>query len=137
MDILATATQMLTQHLGTQISEGNASQALTNLLGGDNGNIDIAALIAKFTQQGDLSGVVSSWLADGANQDIAPSQLLTAFGKDKIAAFAGDLGVDESSASSSLSAVLPNLIDQNSAGGSLLDNLGGAGGMLNMAKSLF
>ena len=59
------------------------------------------------------------------------------FGGDKLSAFAGKLGVDQDNATEGLSSVLPNLVDQSSSGGSLLDSVGGLGGAMDFAKKLF
>ncbi|NRA71528.1 MAG: hypothetical protein HRU24_10930, partial [Gammaproteobacteria bacterium] len=56
---------------------------------------------------------------------------------DKIAAFASSLGVDSDTATTGLSNMLPDLIDQGSSGGNLLDSVGGIGGALDMAKKFF
>jgi hypothetical protein len=47
------------------------------------------------------------------------------------------LGIDAEQAAGSLTALLPQLMDQASSGGSLLDEFAGgaAGGLLDMAKS--
>lgn len=43
------------------------------------------------------------------------------FGQDKVKSFADEIGVDEATASNGLSDIIPDLIDKNSEGGSLLD----------------
>ena len=55
----------------------------------------------------------------------------------KIAAAATELGTDEGSLLSSLSQALPQMVNNASSGGSLLDSIGGLGGAMNMAKKLF
>jgi len=58
-------------------------------------------------------------------------------GQDKVSNFASQLGLGENEASSALASVLPQLIDSNSSGGSLLDQAGGIEGLAGIAKKFF
>ena len=137
MDILELGAKLLNQHLGGNANENAISGALGQLLGGTNGKLDIASLVAKFASNGGLKNVVSSWLGDGANQGINPSQILDMFGEGKIGSFAQQVGVDKDAAAGGLASVLPKLIDQFSSGGNILESAGGLGGLLGAAKKLF
>ena len=58
-------------------------------------------------------------------------------GSDKVAEFASKLNVDEDTAVSGLADMLPQMVDKSSSGGSLLDSVGGVGGLMGMAGKLF
>jgi uncharacterized protein YidB (DUF937 family) len=58
------------------------------------------------------------------------------FGDSTIGDFASKLNLDKSAATDGLAGMLPGLIDGSSKGGSLLDAVGGAGGLLGMASKL-
>jgi uncharacterized protein YidB (DUF937 family) len=137
MDLLKMGAEMLTQKLGASVGTDTMMSALSGLLGDGKGSIDFAGLASKMMASGDLASMAKSWLGDGANQSISPASLLSMLGENKVADFAGKVGVDTSSAASGLSAVLPTLVDKASSGGSLLDSVGGASGLLGMAKKLF
>lgn len=137
MDLMSIGISLLTKQFSGGVSEGQASSALSGLLGDGSGGLDIAGLIANLSGNGDLGNVIGSWLGDGANEGINPGQLLEMFGGDKLSEFAGSLGLDQESATQGLSNILPQLIDQGSEGGNLLESAGGIGGVLDIAKKLF
>ena len=138
MDLMKLGSQLLSQQMGGNVSEDSAANALSSLLGDGKGGIDIGSLVQKFSG-GDnpLGGIVSSWLGDGNNEGMGASQLSDMFGEGKLAEFAGKLGIDQEQAKEGLSNALPNLVDQASSGGNLLDSVGGLSGALDMAKKLF
>jgi uncharacterized protein YidB (DUF937 family) len=137
MDIMKLATELLSQQFGGQVSEQGASNAISGLLGDGKGGLDIAGLASKFASNGGLKDIVGSWLGDGANSSIDPSQLMEMFGGDKLSDFASNLGVDQNAATSGLSEVLPNLMDKASSGGNILESVGGLSGAMDFAKKLF
>ena len=137
MDILKLGSELLARHLGGQIDTSTAQNALAGLLGGADGQLDIAGLVSQFAGSGSIGDIMGSWLGDGGNQAINPAQLLEMFGDNKLADFAGKLGVDQAAATDGLASVLPEMIDKGSSGGNLLDSVGGLGGALGMAKKLF
>lgn len=140
MDILKLAAQLFMQHSNIKdVSTDGVIKAFQDLLGNQSGGIDLTSLIAKFGQQG-LGNIVNSWLGDGANDKLSPTQLTDVLGKDKIAGFASQLGIDTKTASNGLAEALPKLIDKASSGGSLLSGdllgkaLGNLGGLGNLFK---
>ena len=137
MDITKLAAQLLSDQFGGKASAENASSALSELAGDGKGGIDLGDIVGKMTSSGGLGSIVQSWLGDGDNDDIEPSQLTEMFDGEKISKFAQALGVSQDDAASGLSQLLPRLIDKSSSGGSLLDSVGGIGGAMNMAKGLF
>ncbi|NNC54098.1 MAG: DUF937 domain-containing protein [Pseudomonadales bacterium] len=137
MDIKQLASQLMADKFGGNVSSEKAQEAISGLLGDDKGNLDLGSIVSKMTGNGGLSNIVQSWLGDGENEGIQASQLADVFDGDKLSAFSEKLGISADEASSSLSEILPNIIDKSSTGGNLLENVGGVGGLLNMAKGLF
>ena len=137
MDIVKMGAEMLMQKLGASVDTDTMMSALSGLIGDGGGGVDLAGLASKMMSSGDFGSMVTSWLGDGANSDISPDSLMSLLGENKIAEFAGKVGVDTSTAASGLSDVLPAMMDKASSGGSLLDSVGGADGLLGMAKKLF
>ena len=135
MDILQLGSQLLSEKLGLQIDSGAVASALSDLLGDGQGNLDLAGLARKMASNGDLTNVVSSWLGDGANSAISADSILGVLGENSVSNFASSLGTDTGTAAAGLAEVIPQLMDQASSGGSLLDAAGGVGGLMNAAKS--
>ena len=137
MDLKEFATQIVMQNMGAAQDKGTAASALDDLMGGS-GGFDLGDLIGQFTGPGgELAEKAKSWLGDGANASISASQVREALGSDKVEAFARKLGIGADEASSSLSDILPQLIDKSSRGGELLDSVGGKEGLFNIASKLF
>lgn len=127
------ASDMLAKKLG--VDSAVISGAMDSLLGGGD-KMDLGSLVSGLQSNG-LGDVASSWLGDGENANISADQLKDVLGGDKIAAAAAELGTDEGSLLDSLQEALPQIIDKSSSGGSLLDSVGGIGGLASMAKKFF
>ncbi len=136
MDISAIATKLLNENMGLSLDSATVNSALSSLIGDGQGGIDLAGLVSKMSQNGDLSAVLSSWLGDGANSAISADTVAGLFGQADISKFASQLGVDPATAQQGLANALPGVVDNASSGGNLLDSVGGVGGLMNMAKSL-
>ncbi|MGR8921064.1 MAG: YidB family protein [Gammaproteobacteria bacterium] len=140
MDLLKMAAELLLENLGGKgagIDQNSVQQALLGLLGSDAaGGLDLSQVLGKL-QGGDLMSMAASWLGDGDNTPMDPAQVGSLFGQAKLGAFAGALGIDEDTAAGGLAGMLPELIDKNSKGGSLLDAVGGGAGLLGAASKLF
>jgi len=137
MDFKALAAQILMDKVGNANSSNAAESALDSLVGGKSG-FDLGDIVGKFTGSGgDVAKKAKSWLGDGSNDSISPSEIKDAIGSDKIAAFASKLGIDGEEATSSLSKILPELIDKSSQGGKLLDAIGGKAGLAGLAAKFF
>lgn len=130
MDIMNLASDMLAKKLG--VDSAVISGAMDSLLGGGD-KMDLGSLISGLQSKG-LGDLASSWLGDGENANISADQLKDVLGGDKVAAAAAELGTDEGSLLDSLQEALPQIIDKSSSGGSLLDSVGGIGGLASMAK---
>jgi uncharacterized protein YidB (DUF937 family) len=137
MDITQLATQMLNDNLGLNLDSATVNSALSGLLGDGQGGVDLAGLAAKMGQNGDLGALLGSWLGDGANGAISGDTLQQLFGQADLSQFAAQLGVNPETATRGLADVLPQVMDRASSGGSLLDSVGGVGGLMGAAKSLF
>lgn len=137
MDLTQIATQLLSQRLGDSIQAESLAGPLSELLSGSSNGINMTNLVAKFSTQGHMQELLSSWLVDGENASLNSQQLSETLGQNKISAFASHLGLDEERATSALNDILPQLIDQNSPGGSLLEKAGGLSDLTGIAKSFF
>ncbi len=123
MSPIASIAQLLVKQLGIDPSSvANLLPALQNLLPTEGGELDIGALVQRFTSSGALMGLAASWLGDGANSPISGDQVADALGQDKLSQFASQVGVDSTSVASALSNIIPQFIDSSSKGGSLMDS---------------
>jgi uncharacterized protein YidB (DUF937 family) len=136
VDLMKLGVALLSRQFCGSVSEDQASNALSDLIGDKQGGLDIAELIGKLLGNAELARIVSSWLGDGENKSINRAQLQEVFGGEKLSEFAGNLGLDQESAAQGLSSILPKLVDQSSSG-DLLDILGGTTGAMDFVKKLF
>jgi len=97
------------------------TSALGNLLSDENGNLDLGNIVSGLQEKG-LGSVVESWLGDGENDAISGEQVMELFGSERISQIASQLGSDEGSLLDALSDALPQVVDNASSGGSLLDS---------------
>ncbi|RBP51444.1 YidB family protein [Arenicella xantha] len=137
MDLMEMATSMLGAKLGGS-ADNNSNELIQsvigNLMGGSGGQgIDLGSIVGNLQNSG-LGDLAASWLGDGNNEGISSSQLESVFGSDKIAQAAQQLGTDQSEVLKGLQDMLPQLVDKSSSGGSLLDSVGGLGGLASMAS---
>lgn len=136
MDMMDLATQLLKSKLGGNASGNNdmVSSVIGNLLGGSGGQgIDLGSLVGNLQNSG-LGDVAKSWLGDGDNDHISRSQIESMLGSDKVAQAAQQLGADQNDLLRGLQDMIPQVVDKSSSGGSLLDSVGGIGGLANMAS---
>jgi len=141
--------------MGASVIQGNSddattgldvdaiSNALGGLLGGGaDGGIDLSSIVTSMTQGEGLSEIVGSWLGNGENMPISLDSITDLLGSDKISEFASSLGLSEESAKGALAEALPNVVDQATSGGdsildTMLDQVGGAEGAMNMLGKMF
>ncbi len=138
-DIIQIGAQLFQTKLdkdGDGLDIGDITSAISGLVSDDDGNIDISSIISNLNSGG-FASLVGSWLGDGDNDEIEPSQIQEIFGSDKISEFAEKLGLDEDSALNGLAGAIPTIIDKSSSGGSLLDSIGGISGAIGLASKLF
>lgn len=134
MNLMETAANMLGDKLG--IDPEAAISGLTGLFGSGDGGLDIAQLMGM-VQEGGLGDALSTWLGDGENMSIDAAAIKDSLGADQVSSAAETMGVSGDALAGGLSDIIPNLIDQASSGGNLLDSLGGLGGVADLAKKLF
>ncbi|NNF17398.1 MAG: DUF937 domain-containing protein, partial [Gammaproteobacteria bacterium] len=119
---------------GSNVDTGTAASALSNLLGSGS-SINLGDVVGQLQNQGgSLATMAKSWLGDGENMPMSPSQVSEVLGSEQVQDFAQKLGVDQNEAAAGLSDMLPKLIDKTSSGGNLLESLGGLGGLAGMAS---
>ena len=137
----ASAIQGNSDDATTGLDSDTISNALGNLLGGENGGIDLGSLVSGLSENG-LGSIVGSWLGSGENESISLDSITDLLGADKVSEFASNLGLSEESAKGALADVLPNMVDKASEGeGSLIEDLlsglGGAEGAMGMLGKMF
>jgi uncharacterized protein YidB (DUF937 family) len=137
MDILQYGAQLLRDQFGGTLDMESIGGALQGLLGNGAGEIDLMGLAGKLSSSGELGNILATWLGDGANAPISSDSLKDILGGDRIAEFAGQLGVDTDTAANGLAQVIPQMLDKASSGGSLLEAAGGLGGLMGSARSFF
>ena len=135
MDLLQMGAQIMAQQMGGNASSGDLQEMLGGLIGNGD-NMDIGSLVAKM-QGGELGDIVQSWLGDGENVAISATQLSDVIDTDRLQKTATQLGTDQGSLLETLASVIPQMVDNGSKGGSLLDSLGGLDGVANLAKGFF
>ncbi len=122
---------------GSGLDSDMLSNALASLTGDSaEGGLDIGSLLGKM-QSGGLAEMAASFLGDGENAEMEDSNITDLFGSDKISEFASQLGLSESEAVGGLREAMPQMMDQASSGGSLLDSIGGISGAIGLASKLF
>ena len=131
MDLMKMGQQLLGDKLGD--NAGGMMDALSSLTSGE--GLDLGGIVDKL-KAGGLGEQCDACLGDGDNQEMSAEQVKNAFGDEEMANVAQKLGVDQDTAASQLSDVLPGLMDKASSGGSLMDQFGGAGGLLGAAKGM-
>ncbi len=134
MDIMKIGAQLLASKLGGNADSNAVQSAIGGLLGGNSeGGLDLSNIVSNL-QEGGLSNLAESWLGDGDNEEISTEQVEGLFGSEKIQEIASQLGTDQGDLLSGLKDALPQMVDQSSSGGSLLDSLGGAAGLAGLAS---
>ncbi len=135
MDIMKLGTQLLMSKLGAAGKDSSAVQAALGSLLGNGDNLDLVGLIGNL-QSGGLGDIAQSWLGDGANASISTDQISNVVDGNKLSQLASVLATDEGSVLSGLQDAMPQMVDNASSGGSLLDSLGGLDGAAKLAKNL-
>lgn len=139
MDLLKIGAQLFLSKLGSQgsgLDAGTVVSALSSLLPtSSNGDLDLGGLLGQMNGGG-LASLAASFLGDGQNDMMSADNILGMLGDSNVSNFASQLGLQKETAAEGLSNAIPDLIDQNSKGGSLLS---GAGASLlgGLASQLF
>jgi len=125
----------------TGLDIDSIGSALSAILGGENGGIDLSALATKLGD-GNFGEMIESWFGNGENMPIDLEQVTELLGSDKVEAFASELGLNFESAQQALADALPQVVDRATSGeGGIVDDLlaqvGGAEGAMKMLGKMF
>ncbi len=94
---------------------GELMSAVTGLINSQGG---IGGLVQAFQNKG-LGEVVGSWVSNGQNQPVSPSQLQDVLGPDAIAQIAQKLGIPDNAVTEQLTHLLPGVIDHLTPNGAI------------------
>ena len=103
-----------------KVDVADVISSLQTLLADASGKIDFNGMIEKLRAL-DLSEAVSSWLGDGKNTVLSSESISSLFDAEKLNKFAASLNIDIETAKNGLANAIPNLIDQISSGGEVID----------------
>ncbi len=122
----------------TGLDIGKIANAMKGLIANSDGSLDLAAIVGSLSKNG-LGEIVGSWLGQGENKSIAPDDIATLLGNDKVNAFAQELGIDEVSAKRALADALPQVVDKaTSDENNVIDQmLGGSDNAMEMLSKMF
>ncbi len=122
----------------TGLDIGKIANAMKGLIANSDGSLDLAAIVGSLSKNG-LGEIVGSWLGQGENKSIAPDDIATLLGNDKVNAFAQELGIDEESAKRALADALPQVVDKaTSDENNVIDQmLGGSDNAMEMLSKMF
>jgi uncharacterized protein YidB (DUF937 family) len=113
MGLLDNLESMAMSRAGGSNSEAAAIlQMIQNHPGG------ITGLVQTFHTNG-LGGLVNSWIGTGANQAVSPAQIQQVLGSGPVQALAAKLGISPEQASSTLSQLLPTVMDKLTPNGAV------------------
>lgn len=140
MDLSKIATQIVMSKLtgsSSNASSDMVSSVLGSLLGGSNNQqgIDLGTLgnlVGNLKESG-LGDIAESWLGNGENAHISRSQISDMLGADRVDQAAKQLGADQNDLLRGLQEMLPQVVDNTSKDGNLLDSVGGLGGLAKLA----
>jgi uncharacterized protein YidB (DUF937 family) len=125
----------------TGLDTNAITNALSKLLGGENGTIDLTSIFSNLSLSG-LGEIVGSWLGDGENKPISVDAVTDLLGSDKISEFASSLGLSEESAKGAIADALPEMVDkatssEDSVFNNMLNSVGGVNNALDMLGKIF
>lgn len=78
----------------------------------------VGAVLNLFTDNG-MEAKQESWVGNASNENLEPDQVQRVLGNSVVSSIAAKLGVDAAGATSIIAAVLPELINQITPGGSV------------------
>ncbi len=96
--------------------------SMSTLLSGtsEGSQSDFSSIVSSLEGSG-LSDIAASWLGNGDNMPISSEQVGSLFESDKLESFGTALGLDPGTVQKGLALVVPQLIDQLSPNGQLID----------------
>src|SRR5689334_17726094 len=96
----------------------------------------LPGLMAMMQSKG-LGNIASSWVGKGQNQAISPQQLQGALGEEHIAQYAQQTGMSHDEAATSLSQMLPHVVDHLTPDGQVPQQGVNWGDAMNALKTKF
>jgi uncharacterized protein YidB (DUF937 family) len=109
MSLLDTIAGMVEKHPDTTDEQhSNLVQTAMEMFGNHAG---ISQMLGNAQSQG-LGHIVQSWVGTGSNQSIAPGQVQSVVGQDRLSEFAQRAGVPPAIAGAALARILPTLVDR-------------------------
>lgn len=144
MDLLRRGASMIqnsSDDATTGLDVEEIASALNGLVGNNQGGLNLVTFVSGLSQNG-LGEIVGSWLGNGENMAITKEQVTVLLGPDKVSEFASRLGISQESAANALAEVLPQVVDQATAGeGTIMDEMlartGGPKGAMDMLGKMF
>lgn len=108
---------LLKQVFPGQDTRGGMLEVVTSFLkSSESGGIE--GVVQTFNEKG-LGEIMSSWISQGENIPISPSQIQDVLGSDNIEQMAEKLGVSPSEASRGFAEMLPQIVDKLTPNGSV------------------
>lgn len=107
---------------------GGLSDILGGLLGGGQGagNSQLGGALrgglgdlSDMFRRAGLQGQVDSWIAQGPNRAVSPTEIATAFGDGQLERLAEESGMSREDVSRELAEILPGMVDTMTPGGQL------------------
>ena len=98
---------------------GGANGGMAGGMGAMGGG-GLGSLVSQFEQAG-LGHIAQSWVGNGQNQPVSPSQLQSVFGQDQVNTMANQAGMEPNDFLSQLSQHLPNAVHAATPNGQLPD----------------
>lgn len=115
-DLASKATSILGGAAGEQ--SGLAGSVISML--SDQSSGGLAGLVQSFQQKG-LGDIISSWISTGQNLPISPEQISEGLGSETLQNLAAKAGISPDEISTTLSGVLPGIVDKLTPDGTLPD----------------
>lgn len=103
-------------------SSSDISEVVVDILKDESGKLNIGQLIESFSSSG-VADVMASWLGNGENLDIDMDTLASILGEGKVSGVSNVLGLSADESKEVLSKTLPELMDNVSKDGAVLDSL--------------
>jgi uncharacterized protein YidB (DUF937 family) len=109
MSILNTVITAAEQH--EQVNQQQHSSLVQSAMEMFGNHQGLSGLLNNAQSQG-IGNIVQSWIGTGANQSIAPQQVQTLIGQDRLTQIAARAGIPATVAGAALSRILPVLVDK-------------------------
>lgn len=118
--------------LGSALGKGGAKAVLIQQLVAMLSKPGALSNLTAAFQNAGLANILQSWIGTGQNLPISPDQIKKVLGSDTLSSLAKSAGIGEPETASTLSSLLPQVLDKLSPGGAMpaQSELGGMLGSL-------